>query len=140
MEEEKIGRPTVRTPTTASKILSALEMGMTRTAAAGAAGISYDTLKRMTVDDPQFEELCKQAEARFEARMTVTVFQGALYDPKLALEVLGRRRPVDWAKVQKIRVSDLTDEQLKSLLEADAGGGSEEAGASDTAEEPGEDG
>lgn len=123
-----IGRPTLLTDEVRRKVLAALRVGCTRTAAAGFAGVSPRTLRSWlakastsvnenavdgsgdeaseeTDGNPyvDFREEVEAAEALCEARLSGAMFQAALTDPKVAQWLLERRFPAEWSRAASER-------------------------------------
>lgn len=103
-EGDKGGRPSALTPEVRKKIVDALRVGVSRSAAAGLAGISHRTLadacKRTDDVEPfaSFRADVEAAEATAQARLSGGLFKAALEDPKLAQWYLERRWPEEWAR------------------------------------------
>lgn len=93
------GRPTKYSQRLGKQIADMLRSGVTRTAAACASGISFNTFLRWLKDEKNvnFVSLVEAAEAEWETRLTVVVSVAAYRDPYLALKVLERRRKGEWA-------------------------------------------
>lgn len=120
------GRPTAFTPERVAKILKGLREGLTRRAAAGQGGITYETFNTWLKQDDkliflcQVEEAEQYAEAKFTASLkkaawgqkvtvtkTTTKADGSQivtketrmeYDWRAAAEWLKRRRRDDWSE------------------------------------------
>lgn len=111
----KAGRPTKFDAEVASRILSALSLGAWKKTACAWAGIDYTTFKRWMRrgrDEPDtypeladFARKVEQAENGCEIRAGRKAFEGALEDPKLALEWLKVRHRRRWSPKQEVRVS-----------------------------------
>lgn len=91
------------------KLLFGLRNGMTRRAAAGAAGFSKTTLYRMLDNDTDgtLVTAIENAEAEAEATYTALVAQAAM-EPKnwtAAAWWLERRRPDDYGRRERVDIS-----------------------------------
>lgn len=119
------------TETLAKGICDALQVGATRTAASGAAGISRETFATWLERYPTFLDDVTRAEAKAELRFTTALAkaaQGTESEPgdwRAAESWLKRRRRQDWG--DSIDIRKLDDETLLRLLAAE--GGSETPGA-----------
>lgn len=60
--------PTKRVPDVRRTILAALELGATKTDAAHAAGVAYETLRTWGEEDPAFSAALKAAQAKCRVR------------------------------------------------------------------------
>lgn len=104
MNDNVGGRPTVLTPEVRSKVLEALRVGVSRTAAAVRAGIGASTLREWMAREDEAEPYAsfraevEAAEALCEARLSGVVFKAALEDPNQARWLLERRFPREWAR------------------------------------------
>ena len=115
MANGKAGRPSVFTPETREKILSALRAGNYRVAACKFAGISDETLRdwinRGKRGEPaylEFLEQVKQAEAQAEASLVATIRKAAGDHWQAAAWLLERkyvtrwgRRDLSWERMQR---------------------------------------
>src|SRR5689334_22930017 len=72
-----MARPT-KFPQAETKIIKALEMGATRTSAAGAAGIDRTTLWQWMKDNPTFSNDVTRAEASAEQSFSSVLFAAAI--------------------------------------------------------------
>ena len=103
----------------ASAILTGLEMGMTRRAAAGAADIAVSTFYDM-LKDPMFSEAVEKAESRAEARYTAIVMRAA-EEPKnwtAAAWWLERRKHLDYGRKDRVDLSiDVRKEAERVAIE-----------------------
>lgn len=103
------GHPTRLTPDVEERILAALRIGCTRSAAAAAAGISMDLLSKWVVgDNPAFagfRERVEIAEGEAETLFTRVLTKAATShhegEWKAAAMWLERRRSRDWARTEK---------------------------------------
>lgn len=86
----------------AEAILKALELGCTREAAAGAAGISRVTLWQMMKRDLAFASEVEKAEDRAEAAMTFSVTAAIPKNWTAAAWWLERRRYGNYARHDKV--------------------------------------
>lgn len=117
------------------KLLNGLRHGLTRRAAAGAAGFSKTTLYRMLNDDPDGTLVTAMEKAEAEAEATYsTIIANAAADPKnwtAAAWWLERRHPQEYARREKVEmtgkdggplehrdVSSLPDHEREALAEA----------------------
>jgi hypothetical protein len=106
------------------KILQALKAGNTRRAAAGYAGIHWDTFYAWLADDPTFSDAVYQAEANPEVICATSIVKAAQKgDWRAGDKWLSKRRRDEWG--DEINVRLLSNEQLRAL----AGAGEEGAGA-----------
>lgn len=97
------------TEETTDKLLAALRLGMTRRAAAAAAGIGKSTLYRMLGNDQDgtLGTLIEKAEGEAEATFSAIVANAAA-DPKnwtAAAWWLERRHPADYAKRERVEMT-----------------------------------
>lgn len=113
------------------EICRALRMGFTRRVGARCAGIDEDKLAqwmhRGREADPGeptrvFYEAVLEAEGHGVQRLEQLVLDGAEVDPHMAMKVLERRSPDDWARRERIDVSTTekpmeTDDLRKLLTE-----------------------
>ena len=98
-------------------VIQALENGMTRRAAAGAAGIGHTLLYEMINRDRTFADAVKMAENVAEARATSLVLKAAYEGTWTAAAWwLERRRPDDYAKRLVVDVS-IRDEVARLAAE-----------------------
>lgn len=118
------GQPTKVTPQVRAAIMDALRGGNTRTCAAEYAGISYDTFKRHFDADTEFGDAVKKAEAECEVRNVAMVLKAAPTTWQAAAWWLERARRTIWARSVNIDLSNLTDDQIRTLV----GGQGEEGG------------
>lgn len=82
-------------------ILKGIEKGIPGPDAAARAGVAKVTYHRWIGDYAEFAEQVEQAESRYLGKLMEVVTDGALTDPKLALEVLSRRFPKDFARASQ---------------------------------------
>lgn len=102
----KNGRPTKKTPEIEAKLERALGNGLSRDSACKFAGIGKETLSRWTKKDAGFGAKLAEIESDWELRMVEAATNGIQKQPKLAVDLLERRRP-SWNK-------DATANQLAS--------------------------
>lgn len=115
-----VGRPTVLTDEVRRKVIAALRVGASRTAAAVRAGIGASTLHewmaRTGEEEPyaSFRVEVEEAEAICELRLSSTVFKAALGDPNQARWLLERRFPGEWGKKteQKVELSGQVEAKI----------------------------
>ena len=93
----KTGRPTKRTEDIENKIFRALGTGMSRDSASKYAGIGRETLSRWEKKDATFGAKLEEIESAWELRMVEAATNGIQKQPKLAVDLLERRRP-SWNK------------------------------------------
>lgn len=125
---ERLGRPCALTPEVRAKLLRALKLGLTRTAAASVAGISGRTLRRWVERGEKGEEpfadlleAVEVAEGRAQGRITLGLIKASDDDPKIAQWLLERRWPDDWQKrTTEAHDVDVRDERAASEMMAAA--------------------
>ena len=93
----KTGRPTKRTPEIEAKIERALGNGLSRDSASKFAGIGRETLAQWAKRDATFGAKLAEIESAWELRMVEAATNGIQKQPKLAVDLLERRRP-SWNK------------------------------------------
>jgi hypothetical protein len=93
----KTGRPTKRTEDIENKIFRALGNGMSRDSASKYAGIGRETLSRWEKKDATFGAKLEEIESAWELRMIEAATDGIAKQPKLAVDLLERRRS-SWNK------------------------------------------
>jgi hypothetical protein len=94
-----MARPTKYSSGRAGAICESLRNGATRTAAVGAAGVSYDAFRRWLKRFPCFAAQVTQAEAECAVAMTLVIWEAAQAgDWRAALWWLERRRPQEWGR------------------------------------------
>lgn len=118
-------RPTVRTPAVRRAVLAALRKGHPVKTAARLAGIAPSTLFLWAHDEPDFSDRIEAAKSKALAVLHNVVWKGAKESPALALEVLARRAPEDYGRVDRSKLT-ITDERpsgdemdLSKLTEAE---------------------
>jgi hypothetical protein len=112
------GRPLKMTPAARQKIVSALKAGMTRSGAAGIAGVHVCQIGRWCEKDATFASECAIAEQEAEARMTGTIVKAAANgDWKAAESWLKRRRPEEWG--DRLTLLKAAAETVKNADESD---------------------
>ena len=89
----KTGRPTKRTPEIEAKVFRALGNGLSRESASKFAGIGRETLARWEKRDATFGAKLAEIEAAWELSMVEAATEGIAKQPKLAVDLLERRRP-----------------------------------------------
>ena len=89
----KTGRPTKRTPEIEAKVFRALGNGLSRDSASKFAGIGRETLSRWEKKDATFGAKLAEIEAAWELQMVEAATEGIAKQPKLAVDLLERRRP-----------------------------------------------
>lgn len=90
-----MGRPPVLTGVRRKAIVEAVRAGATLKAAAGAGGVTYETLRAVRAADPTFEAELEEAEGKLIAELTSVVVNaatGRVADVKRALGKLGARK------------------------------------------------
>lgn len=112
-------------PAVRRRIVAALKLGGTRTAAAESSGIHRDTFYEW-LKDPAFEAEVRQAEAAAELLYTRLLKGHAARDPRSAQFWLERRRPSTWREKVSLLAPDptledvieesLSDDQLRERL------------------------
>lgn len=144
-----MGRPTKLNPKTHKAIVDAIGLGVTLEAAAGAAGVSYNTFNEWMLKGAaaksglyrEFYEAVERERAAAISKFTQTLTGAAAKgDWKAALEWLKRRDRLNWGDSLKLDVGSLTDDDIKRIfavaaITASRDGGAE-AGHTDTADAP----
>lgn len=99
------GRPTSLTPDVHRRIVAALRLGLSRSAAAAVGGVGARTmvnwLKRGEKGEEPFGEFfdaVEVAEGQAQAKVTANLMKAAADDPKIAQWWLERRHPEEWAR------------------------------------------
>lgn len=90
-----MARPPLLTGNRRKAIVEAVRAGATLKAAAGAGGVTYETLRAVRAADPSFEAELEAAEGRLVAELTSVVVNastGRVADTRKALGKLGTRR------------------------------------------------
>lgn len=132
-----MARPTKLTPKTQSAIVDAIGYGATYAAAAGSAGVEYETFYNWMVrgsrggDAPEdapfirFFNAVKKAEAECELKYTKVIFDKSKRDWRAALEWLKRRRRPAWGDniLNDFDINIFTPEELQQITigQADPG-------------------
>lgn len=136
--ERKVGRPSRYSEAVAQAIFDKLSKGVTRTAAAEAAGISREAFYDWTREYDTFLDGVLKAEAEAEAVYTQSIYDAAVgegvnKDWRAGETWLKRRRRADYGDTLDIRKVDA--ETLLALLQL------QRQGETDTVQaiEPGED-
>jgi len=98
------------------RVLAALKLGGTRTAAAESSGIHRDTFFEW-MKEPEFEEAVRQAEAAAELHYTRLLRGHAARDPRSVQFWLERRGPKSWREKVSVlgedqSLEDVIDESL----------------------------
>jgi hypothetical protein len=93
----KMGRPTKRTPEIEAKLERALGNGLSRDSASKFAGIGRETLGQWAKKDATFGARLAEIESDWELRMVEAATNGITKQPKLAVDLLERRR-ASWNK------------------------------------------
>ena len=93
----KMGRPTKRTPEIEAKLERALGNGLSRDSASKYAGIGTETLNGWARKDATFRSKLAEIESAWELRMVEAATNGITKQPKLAVDLLERRR-ASWNK------------------------------------------
>ena len=93
----KMGRPTKRTPEIEAKLERALGNGLSRDSASKFAGIGRETLAQWAKRDATFGAKLAEIESEWELRMVEAATNGIQKQPKLAVDLLERRR-ASWNK------------------------------------------
>lgn len=111
------------TATAQQAILRSLRAGATRTAAAAAAGMAYETFRRHAAVSVEFRAAIEKAEAQAETD-SVRVVRAAMRDHwQAAAWWLERRRAEDYGRVDRV---ELTLRQTAERLAAQIGVGADE--------------
>lgn len=122
------GRPRQTEPAWRDKFLNALRSGLTRSGAAGVAGIHAAQIGRWCKRSAKFATDCVIAEQEAEARMTAAIIKAAPKDWRAAESWLKRRRPEEWGdrltllKAAAEAVKNADDTDLLALLGYDGNG------------------
>tara|TARA_R110000765_G_scaffold223131_1_gene327268 strand:+ start:766 stop:1182 length:417 start_codon:yes stop_codon:yes gene_type:complete len=93
----KTGRPSKRTPEIEAKLTRALGNGLSRDSASKFAGIGRETLAQWAKKDATFGARLAEIESDWELRMVEAATNGITKQPKLAVDLLERRR-ASWNK------------------------------------------
>lgn len=115
------GKPYKLTPEVTQKVMEALRGGNTRMAAAEYAGISYDSFARYFDADVTFGDSVKQAEAECEVRCVALVQKAAVTTWQAAAWWLERRRKEVYGRFLNVDLSNLGEDELRSLAAATSG-------------------
>ncbi len=111
------GRPTKFTPEREKTILDALKNGMTRSAAAGLAGVHVVRLCEWCAKYSNFRNACAVAEQEAEARITGTLIKAVVAgDWKAAESWLKRRRRDEWGDGVSVRYERMTEDELRAYI------------------------
>jgi hypothetical protein len=105
------------TPAARQKIIDGLKAGMTRSGAAGVAGIHVSQVGRWCAKDASFASDCAIAEQEAEARMTAAIVKAAPKDWRAAESWLKRRRPEEWG--DRLTLLKAAAETVKNADESD---------------------
>ena len=101
----KIGRPSKRTPEIEAKLERALGNGLSRDSASKFAGIGRETLAQWARKDATFGAKLATIESEWELRMVEAATNGIAKQPKLAVDLLERRRPAWNKETQAARIA-----------------------------------
>lgn len=120
-EPRKVGRPSMLTDETRNRLRLALLDLNTLEDAARFAGISSTTLHRWLATGRQqtrgeYRELWDEVQDALSAakrQLVRPVMKAARTDAKVALEVLARRFPKEWARTQKVELDDKSSSRTK---------------------------
>ena len=93
----KMGRPTKRTPEIEAKLERAPGNGLSPESASKFAGIGKETLAQWAKRDATFGAKLAEIESEWELRMVEAATNGITKQPKLAVDLLERRR-ASWNK------------------------------------------
>lgn len=120
-KKKKIGRPTKMTEARVKKLLKAYSIGCTDIEACIHAGISKQTLYNYEKKNKAFVDQKEDIKETLILIARRSLAKGIPKDPKLALKVLERRKPEEYAPIKKIdvrgEVAILTDAELARRLE-----------------------
>lgn len=99
------GRPSKLTPEVQQRVIGALRLGLSRSAAAGVGRIAPRTLRdwlsRGERGEAPFDDLLEAvetAEGQAQAKLTGMLLKAASGDPKVTKWLLERRFPEDWGR------------------------------------------
>lgn len=92
-----VGRPTVMTPETISKLEEVFALGGSDLEACFYAGISKDSLYRYQSDNPEFSERKEALKEQPILKARRSVLNGIDGDPELALKFLERRKKSEFS-------------------------------------------
>lgn len=92
------GRPTIRTPENAGKVIAALKGGATYRMAAAAIGCDETTLIRWRHADADFASDCARAELAGSLELLKKIKAAASADWRAAAWILERRYPRDYGR------------------------------------------
>src|ERR1051326_7638986 len=113
------GRPTKKTPAVEKRILQALKNGNTRTAAAGAGGITKETFYTWMADFSDFSDAIKKAEAEAEGAHVAIVRQAGVDGQwQASAWWLERRRNEAWGRKDLLanKLGRMTDDELRDII------------------------
>jgi hypothetical protein len=137
-----MARPTKFSDRRMGIVCSALRDGCTRSAAAGAAGVHYDTFLEWTKEFSEFSEAVMRAEAEAEKTCTVAILKAAKGtktepgDWRAAESWLKRRRRKEWGDNVAVTADRRAAELLAELFPDDAGEDPAPAGEGEDQETP----
>lgn len=117
------GRPSTITPELIEAICAKLRRGHSRRVAARAAGINEDTLAQWChrgreAPEPDAPtrvllEAVLEAEGQGIEVLEQYVLDGAEIDPHMAMRALERRSPEDWARRERVELSNSNDKPME---------------------------
>ena len=112
------GRHSKLTEPRTEAVLRALEMGCTRRAAAGAAGIHHSTLYEWINNDPTFSDEVEKAENKAEASYLAAIANAVPRNWQAAAWWLERRKYADFARHDQVDMRiDVKAEARKAARE-----------------------
>ena len=100
---------------TVAKVCKFLEEGSIQKDAAVLGGISEPTFYEWLHKYPEFSERVKHAVSTYRNKLIKIVNVNSIKNGRLALEVLSRRWPEDWAQLQKVELIDPEIEIKKAM-------------------------
>ena len=108
-------------PQRVATVLASIDQGLSLSRASVMAGMTRETVSEWVRQKPEFGQQVAEAETRFMMRLLNTVQSGAETNPKLALELLSRRFPQEFARPAAAHVQIAnTIEVEKSQQESEA--------------------
>lgn len=126
------GRESKLTPEMTTRLCSALRAGNTRRASCRYAGISEDSFANYLRDSSDFSEAVTRAEGEAEVGYIAVIKKCAMAGDWRAAAWWASHHPNakhDWRQVSEIKWSDLSTDEILTLLGASAGDpGAESAG------------
>ena len=117
-KKDQFGRPTVITAQVKQDLLAAYAFGCPGTEAALFANISYPTLKRYFLKDPDFKDRCMELQEKPVLLARMTLIKAIATSPYYALKLLERLKADEFSLRVKQTFEDpepLTEEEQEAL-------------------------